>query len=434
MSKASLYADIQKVLLDQRDPEERGHGRPLEERLQECLACISAQDENFEELGTILNLIHLRLNEEQLPLKAKLQRAQFKLQYAQITGQNTERLAGISQAMGLKLANAITAAAPWRRRNLIDVEFYLKENEDVAQSGANPISHYVKFGAREGRIPSDLRAEFPECFHTKALQHTGTLTDLYDREDAIFASDCTPDVRNHAFDILRPDSPSVSVIVPTWNRASTIRTAIDSALYQSYPATEIIVIDDGSVDGTVPMLKESYQDEIKARRVKLIENPHQGVSAARNTGLASANGDIIAYLDSDNLWEGDHLLYLCATMTDCNRKSAYTALNRHDLQNGWSDILYKTFDEKTLHEENYIDMNTFAHKSSLSQQVKFDETLDRFVDWDFILRLTKEYPPASVPIMTAHYFLDEGVLENITTSIDGEENLRKIRGKLNAAG
>lgn len=88
----------------------------------------------------------------------------------------------------------------------------------------------------------------------------------------------------------------VSVIVPTFNRSHLVCDAIDSALTQTLPPHEIIVVDDGSTDDTALILKK-YGD-----RIHYIYQPNCGVSAARNIGISLSTGDHIAFLDSDDLW------------------------------------------------------------------------------------------------------------------------------------
>lgn len=88
----------------------------------------------------------------------------------------------------------------------------------------------------------------------------------------------------------------VSVIIPTYNRAKTIERTVNSVLAQTWKAIEIIVVDDGSTDQTPEILK-GYGDKIRAIRQK-----NGGPAAARNTGIKAATGDIIAFLDSDDLW------------------------------------------------------------------------------------------------------------------------------------
>jgi glycosyltransferase involved in cell wall biosynthesis len=89
---------------------------------------------------------------------------------------------------------------------------------------------------------------------------------------------------------------TISVIIPVWNRASEVCHAIDSALAQTLPPFEVIVVDDGSTDETLEVLAR-YRDRIRALR-----QDNQGVAAARNAGIAVARGDLLAFLDSDDVW------------------------------------------------------------------------------------------------------------------------------------
>lgn len=91
-----------------------------------------------------------------------------------------------------------------------------------------------------------------------------------------------------------PYEPLVSIIIPCYNREKYISQAIESALNQTYPNTELIVVDDGSSDNSVSVI-ESYGEQIK-----LIKQANKGVSSARNTGFSAASGDYIIFLDSDD--------------------------------------------------------------------------------------------------------------------------------------
>ena len=90
--------------------------------------------------------------------------------------------------------------------------------------------------------------------------------------------------------------PLVSVIIPTYNRGWVLREAIDSVLAQDFRDFELIVVDDGSTDNTGQILDSYHQDLMGIRQ------PNTGVSAARNRGIAAAAGQLLAFLDSDDLW------------------------------------------------------------------------------------------------------------------------------------
>lgn len=95
---------------------------------------------------------------------------------------------------------------------------------------------------------------------------------------------------------MRNTAPLVSVVIPTYNRANLVADAINSVLAQTYPNVEVIVVDDGSSDGTLDLLR-TYGSRIRA-----ISQSNAGPSAARNRGVMEARGELVAFLDSDDLW------------------------------------------------------------------------------------------------------------------------------------
>jgi glycosyltransferase involved in cell wall biosynthesis len=91
-------------------------------------------------------------------------------------------------------------------------------------------------------------------------------------------------------------APLVSVIIPTYNRAGLVRQAVASVQAQTFRDFEIVVVDDGGTDGTCEVFSSR-------RELRVLRHPHRcGVSAARNTGIAAARGEWLAFLDSDDLW------------------------------------------------------------------------------------------------------------------------------------
>lgn len=98
-------------------------------------------------------------------------------------------------------------------------------------------------------------------------------------------------------DQVTPDCPLVSVVIPAYNRVETIRMSVDSVLQQTYRPIEVIVVDDGSTDGTSEVLCDYGEKILVVRRM------NGGPSAARNSGVAVSTGEIVAFLDSDDTWE-----------------------------------------------------------------------------------------------------------------------------------
>jgi glycosyltransferase involved in cell wall biosynthesis len=93
--------------------------------------------------------------------------------------------------------------------------------------------------------------------------------------------------------------PTVSVIVPAYNVSAYIGAAVDSALAQTYRDIEIVVVDDGSTDGTAAIVASRLSRD---DRIRLVRKPNGGLSSARNAALAVARGEFIALLDGDDLW------------------------------------------------------------------------------------------------------------------------------------
>jgi glycosyltransferase involved in cell wall biosynthesis len=102
----------------------------------------------------------------------------------------------------------------------------------------------------------------------------------------------------------------ISVVIPTYNSAAYLPAAIDSAFNQTLPPFEIVVIDDGSIDNTVEVLKP-YEV-----RIRYIFQENKGPAAARNRGIAEANGDLIAFLDSDDVWLPEKLELQVPVLTE----------------------------------------------------------------------------------------------------------------------
>src|SRR3954447_1295253 len=93
--------------------------------------------------------------------------------------------------------------------------------------------------------------------------------------------------------------PLVSVVIPVFDGEAYLAAAIESALAQTYEPVEVIVVDDGSTDGSAAVAAR-YD-------VRMLRQPNRGVSAAYNAGVEAARGELIAFLDADDLWPADRL-------------------------------------------------------------------------------------------------------------------------------
>ena len=107
-----------------------------------------------------------------------------------------------------------------------------------------------------------------------------------------------------------PEPPLATVITPTYNRADFLGQAVESVLAQTYPHFEMLVVDDGSTDGTPAVMKRYLSDE----RIRYFHQRNQGQSVARNLALSHARGEFVCFLDSDNAWVPEKLAVSLAAM------------------------------------------------------------------------------------------------------------------------
>ncbi len=96
-------------------------------------------------------------------------------------------------------------------------------------------------------------------------------------------------------------NPTISIVIPAYNSAGTLQRALDSVFAQTFPAYEVIVIDDGSSDDLSKLMS------LFGNRVKWVRQDNQGAAGARNKGVSLAKGSHIAFLDADDYWEADKL-------------------------------------------------------------------------------------------------------------------------------
>jgi hypothetical protein len=103
------------------------------------------------------------------------------------------------------------------------------------------------------------------------------------------------------WDAIEPDQPTVSVVIPTFNSARYLREAIRSVLEQTHRVLELIVVDDGSTDTSVATASRF------GAPVRVLRRAHAGIGASRNVGIAEAQGEFVALLDADDVWEPSKL-------------------------------------------------------------------------------------------------------------------------------
>ena len=185
---------------------------------------------------------------------------------------------------------------------------------------------------------------------------------------------------------------NISVIIPTFERRHLIGRALDSVLKQTQPAREVIVIDDGSSDGTAGWIKKAYPSII------LIDQKNRGVSAARNTGIRNAKSKWVALLDSDDEWLPEKL-ETQVKLLQKNKDKLFCHTNEIWIRNGVRVNPMKKhqkFGGMIFNE--CLDICRISPSSSLFCRALlddvgwFDETLPICEDYDLWLRVTAKYP------------------------------------------
>ena len=187
-------------------------------------------------------------------------------------------------------------------------------------------------------------------------------------------------------------TPSVSVVIPSHNRAQLVMRALDSVRSQTYPADEILVVDDGSEDDTLKRIRLEQQD------VHVLEQPHSGVSAARNLGIREATGDWIAFLDSDDEWMPQKLEKQLAALAK-TPNLAFCHTDEIWIRNGRRVNPMKkhrkyggNIFEQCLPLCVISPSSTILHRRLFEEVGLFDESLPACEDYDLWLRITARFP------------------------------------------
>lgn len=195
------------------------------------------------------------------------------------------------------------------------------------------------------------------------------------------------------------DSPLVSVVLPTYNRADVLERSINSVLSQTYENIELIVVDDGSTDGTEALVRE----EDDPRLTYLRHDQNRGANAARNTGLARCDGRYIAYLDSDVVWLPTKVEKQAALLADAGESvggvysGAYTEFEGYVIEVD-QPMLEGDIYEALLSGELFIPTSQLIFRSECFDTAgTWDEALPCFNEYDLCLRVAKQHEFAYLP-------------------------------------
>ncbi|MDO8610555.1 MAG: glycosyltransferase family 2 protein [bacterium] len=236
------------------------------------------------------------------------------------------------------------------------------------------------------------------------------------------------------------DNTKVSIIIPTYNRKALLPRAINSLLNQTYSNFEIIIVDDGSTDGTEAVVKKLFKDD-RIRYFLLKKN--SGACNARNFGVDKTKCKYIAYLDSDNYlysnWLNEMMSYFNVHKW-C--KWLYPRLNRKYIING-KQILFPLESlnlecDKKIHllwtyKVDADPTGLVINREILNKKVKWDSEIEIYQDYDYAIQLSKICPEGfSVhPFVLGVYIRDFGItsIGQGNTHLKLAENLTKINKK-----
>lgn len=245
-----------------------------------------------------------------------------------------------------------------------------------------------------------------------------------------------PELDNHAERNMKREDrpqPSISVVIPLYNRADTIRYCIDSVLSQTYPVFEVLVVDDGSDDSSVETVR-TYSDS----RIRCIEqDKHGGAQAARNRGILEASGDWIAFLDSDDEWLPGKLERQVEVLK-ANNYDPMTVVHgdciRHDETSGTREVRELPIVEgdrpfaRLLLTSGPLFPAMLTSAIALRKIGLLDEQVPSHQEWDMAIRLAEacRFIHIREPLFIYHVHGSDTISKNRRRNVDG---YRYITGK-----
>lgn len=193
-------------------------------------------------------------------------------------------------------------------------------------------------------------------------------------------------------------STTVSIVLPTRDRPVELDQAVSSVIDQSYRNWELIVVN----DGTGPI--DLHVGDGDSRLV-IVESGGSGVGAARNLGLDHASGEFVTFLDDDNVMDPHWIKSIVLTVENDPDTEILIGAQIVTPDPGHPEShkvrFPARFDWVELTRANYIDMGQLAHRAQ--DEIRFDESLPAFLDWDYVVRLTMNKTPSLVPALSGLY-------------------------------
>ena len=196
---------------------------------------------------------------------------------------------------------------------------------------------------------------------------------------------------------------TVSVVIPCYNCSAYLAETLTSVRAQTRPVLEVIVVDDASTDDSAAAASRFAEVQV----VRLPRN--SGISSARNAGLLAARGDLIAWLDADDIWEPDHLATVAGLLEQYPSAGVAFSLTRGFgvSQHVWDPVLppLKPVDAFwPSWQQTVAQMSTcVVWREQVTALQGFDPTIRNVEDFEFFLRLARKYPFVCTHQITARY-------------------------------
>lgn len=223
--------------------------------------------------------------------------------------------------------------------------------------------------------------------------------------------------------------PTVSVVVPAYNPGPYLRLALDSVAAQTYPHWEAIVVDDGSTEDL------GWVDDVDPR-IRRVRQDNGGLSAARNTGVRESTGELIAFLDADDLWLPDKLARQVDAFNDPTLalvSTGFTIVDDEGAHVSAGFTGYADSYEELLQGNGICASTVVVRRSVLDEVGGFDTTLAQCEDWDLWLRVARGHRVAKLTDELAEYRVHGGNMTRDYVSMRRHSRLVLERQRRSAA-
>jgi|SRR5690554_6255410 len=197
-----------------------------------------------------------------------------------------------------------------------------------------------------------------------------------------------------------------SIVIPLYNKELSVKNTLNSVLNQTFNIFEVIIVNDGSTDNSLKVVRQFKDD-----RIRIIEKPNGGVSSARNRGIQEAKYEWIAFLDADDLWEDNHLQILNDMISDYNDYkvfcTSYLRSNQHFPQHQDNKIVViEDYFKEAIKHHFFWTSVTCIHKSVFQDVRDFNINLNRGEDLEMWTRIGRKYSFIQSKLITAVQVID----------------------------